>query len=99
MQVPVGRCLGPGATAAHVRIYGSYCISLSLSIYTYTYTHIYLKTFINIYPPAAPWWHGVVPFVAFILLPQTTYLRSFWGALGVILAPFGSILVALGSPP
>ena len=39
----------------------------------------------------------VVPFVAFILLPKTAYLRSFWGALGVILAPLGSILVALGS--
>ena len=55
------------------------------------------------------WWHGVVlcygavfflvvRFVAFTLLPKTVYLKSFWGPLGVILAPFGSILVALGSP-
>ena len=40
----------------------------------------------------------VVRFVAFTLLPKTVYLKSFWGPLGVILAPFGSILVALGSP-
>jgi len=40
----------------------------------------------------------VVPFGAFILLPKTAYVMSFWGALGVILTPFGSILVALGSP-
>ena len=55
------------------------------------------------------WWHGVVlcygavfflvvRFVAFTLLPKTVYLKSFWGPLGVILAPFGFILVALGSP-
>ena len=30
----------------------------------------------------------VVPFVAFIVLPKTGYFRSFWAALGVILAPF-----------
>ena len=39
----------------------------------------------------------LVPFVAFILFPKTRYFLSFWGPLGVILAPFGSILVALGS--
>ena len=39
----------------------------------------------------------VVRFVAFILLPQTVYLKSFWGPLGVILVSFGIILVALGA--
>ena len=39
----------------------------------------------------------VVRFVAFILLPKTVYLKSFWGPLGVILVPFGTILVALGA--
>ena len=54
------------------------------------------------------WWHGVVlcygavfflvvRFVAFILLPQTVYLKSFWGPLGVILVSCGIILVALGA--
>ena len=39
----------------------------------------------------------VVPFVALILFPKTRYFWSLWGPLGVILATFGSILVALGS--
>ena len=39
----------------------------------------------------------VVRFVAFILFPQTVYLKSFWGPLGVILVSCGIILVALGA--
>ena len=39
----------------------------------------------------------VVPFVAFILFPKTRYFLLLWGPLVVILAPFGSISVALGS--